>query len=150
MLGLDQRGADGLGHQDHLQGVRLFDQRHADGVGSFQQSRGDCLDVSRPGQDHQASDLPRAGFVEQAQKVGLVTGMVDAGDEHQFAAQHPLGNTAVLGYIRPAHAIIQACATRPQAHALQPRQGQYIRHRQAHAWASADGTRTRRTAVSAM
>ncbi len=133
LLRMDQRGADGLGDHHHLQGIGLLDQRQAQALGLCDHAGRDRLDVFGAGEDDHAGDDAFVALAHQTQQVGFVARMVDAGDEDQFAAHHPVGNALVLGHVGPAHGIVASGLAGTQAHAGQIRQGEYVGDGQAHA-----------------
>ncbi|MNH22721.1 hypothetical protein D3C79_825890 [compost metagenome] len=147
---LYQRRPDQVGDHHHLQRIRLLDQRQAQLLGTREHVGRDTLDVRTTGKDNQARDAHGLAVLHQAQQVGLATRVVDARNEHQLAAYHPLGDAFVLGYIRPAHPPLQVARASAHGHLLQAGQVQNFIQCQTHGSTPASPTTRRRPLSSSM
>ena len=145
---LNQRSADQVRDNHHLQQVRLFDQRQAIFLAQRYDRVRNALNKGIPGQDHQPGNATGVAFVHQAQQVGLVPGMVDAGDEYQFAAHDPLRQAFVLGHVGPAHIALQVAGTGAQGHFFQAGQPQNLFNREAQMSSCTTGSTARRRLIS--
>ena len=133
----DQRGADPLGDNHHLQQVGLLDQRHAQLVGKGDQRGGNGVDIGLAGEDHHPGDAALFALHQQLDQVGFIPGMVDAGDKHQLAAHDPLGDMFIFRHIVPAYGPLQPLLSRPQTQGGESLKGQQFADRQAHGSCSA-------------
>jgi len=133
----DQRGADALGDNHHLQQVGLLDQRHVQLVGKGDQRGGNGVDIGLAGEDHHPGDAALFALHQQLDQVGFTPGMVDAGDKHQLAAHDPLGDMFIFRHIVPAYGPLQPLLSRPQTQGGESLKGQQFADRQAHGSCSA-------------
>ena len=129
---MHQRRTDGMGDDDHLQQVRLLDQRQAVVLCPFDDGLGDALDERPPGEDHQTGNPHGNTVLNDAQQVGLISRVIDASDKHQFAAHDPLGDTLVLRHVWPAHGALQVQVTGTHNQSFQARQLEDFSDRQTH------------------
>ncbi|MNN22193.1 hypothetical protein D3C81_1355420 [compost metagenome] len=147
---LHQCRADQVGDHNHLQRIGLLDQRQAQLLGARQYRWRDALDKSTPGENDHARDAHGLAVLHQAQQVGLAARVIDARDEHQLAAHHPLGDAFVLRYVWPAHPPLQVARASTNGHVLQAGQVEDFIQRQAHGSTPASPARRRRPFSSSM
>ena len=129
---LYQCSADQVGDHHHLQCVGLFDQRQAQLLGARDNGRRDALDETAAGENHHAGNAHGVAILHQAQQVGFAARVIDAGDEYQFTAHHPFGDTLVLRHVRPAYPPLQVARAGPHLHFVQTGQMKELVQRQAH------------------
>ena len=133
----NQRGADPLGDNHHLQQVGLLDQWNAQLVGKRDQRGGNGVDIGLAGEDHHPGDAALFALHQQLDQVGFIPGMVDASDKDQLAAHDPLGDMLIFRHVVPAYRPLQPLLSRPQTQGGESLKGQQFADRQAHGSCSA-------------